>query len=283
MLHVPKQPRSLFTIDNWGANPSGTSGTSIIPGASDVEGSFTEILGDLAEEVHGFFLTIFAGASSGAIKSHLLDLYYDPAGGTSYTEKLIENLVCGHAVAMTAAPSGQEYYFPLRIPAGAAVAARVQGSNATAGTIRVAIKAFGRNYSAAMPVGTFSETVGTISGSQGVSVTPGNAADGSWTSLGTITRALWWWVIGWQVSNTALIADNTYFELAYGDATNKHAILKIMGACTTAEALGTPMNPSPGFLSGYAPVAAGVELFIRARCSGAPATGYNVVAVGVGG
>jgi hypothetical protein len=36
-----------------------------------------------------------------------------------------------------------------------------------------------------VPVGQYSETIGTISGSAGVVFTPGNAADGAWTSLGT--------------------------------------------------------------------------------------------------
>ena len=40
-------------------------------------------------------------------------------------------------------------------------------------------------------------------------VTPGNAADGTWTSLGTTSRDLWWWQVGYQIDNTVVTAEYT--------------------------------------------------------------------------
>jgi hypothetical protein len=276
MLFTPKLPQHLFTYQNGGANPGTALGTSVTPGASDAEGSATIIAtgSNIAQDIYGFMIRVSDGATATQSKSHLLDIGVDNAGGTSYTW-IISNLVCGDSGSITATGAGHAFFFPMFIKAGSQVAA---------GTVLIGAKFYGYNSAQeTMPVGMFSETIGTITGSSGVTVTPGNAADGSWTSLGTTTNALWWWQMGYQIDNAAITAEYTFMELAYGDATNKIPIMKEMHGGTTGETVGTIFKSNLSFFECYCPVPAGTNIYARMRCNNAPDTAYNMVAVGVGG
>lgn len=272
-----------WTVSNMSA-PSTTPGTSVVPGATNAEGSFTEVLSDLANDAYGILIWISGGATSAQAKNHLLDIGVDPAGGTSYVS-VISNIPCGQSTVATA--GGIYFYFPLFIPAGGAVAVRIQGNNGTAGTVRIGVKVYGRpTHPEAIRVGRYSETIGTVGtvnaiGSSGTGFTPGNnGAEGTWVSLGTTTRAMWWWQLGVQLSNgtTAVLAYKV--DLAYGDATNKHMILEdvdfeVQGAAE--------QNSLPLQHDGYCEVPAGSELWVRGSCSGTTAVGFNALAVGIGG
>lgn len=284
MLGVPGFSSFQWTYDNWGANPGSTIGTSVVPGASNVEGSWTQVASaaNIANDVYGFYVQIFAGATATEQKDQLFDFGVDPAGGTSYTA-IISNLDCGESPALTAA-GAREFFFPMFIKAGSSVAVRCQGSNATAGTVRVAFRFYGKpTRPECVPVATYSETLGTISGSAGQSFTPGNAADGSWTDLGATTRDLWYWQPGYGISNATITAEYTYIEFAWGDASNKHTIFKIMHGGTTSETCGAAAQTNMLFHAAYQPVPAGAHLYVRGRCNNAPDTGYHANIVGMGG
>jgi len=276
-------PKFDFQYDNWGTNPSATLGTSVTPGASNAEGSWTAIVtaANVTADVCGVQLFIGSGSTTGAQKDHLLDLGVDPAGGTSYTA-IISDIVCGQAGATNG--GGHYFFFPISIKSGSQIAVRIQGNNATAGTVRVSIKLYGRASSGiVLPCGTFSETVGAITGSGGVSFTPGNAADGAWTSIGTTTKPLWWWQLGVQCSNGTISAQYTLVELAWGDSTNKQTIMKtVMSFPGTTEICNTTPNKLSPY-EAYCPIPAGATLYVRGRSNIAPATGFNAVAIGIGG
>lgn len=284
MLGAPGFSSFQWTYDNWGANPASTIGTSITPGASNVEGSWTQVASsaNIANDVYAFYLQIHSGATSTAQKDHLFDIGVDPAGGTSYTA-IISNIDCGSAPALTAA-GARKFAFPFFIKAGSSVAIRCQGSNATAGTVRAAIRFYGKpSRPELFPVGQYSETIGTITNSAGQSFTPGNAADGSWTDLGATSRDLWWWQVGYGISNATITAEYTYIELAWGDGSNKHTIFKIMHGGTTSETAGAAAQTNLLMWAAYRPVPAGSNIYIRGRCNNAPDTGYHAVAIGIGG
>ena len=284
MLFVPTQSILAFEATNLTDNPSSTIGTSVTPGASDAEGSWTTLIasGSITEDIYGIHIKVHSGGTSTALKRHVLDLGIDPAGGTSFTA-IISNIVCGASATLGTRPGTTEFYFPFFIPAGSTFGCRIQGSNATAGTVRVVACLYGqRSRPSVFPVGTFSETFG-VSGSNGTSVTPGNAADGSWTSIGTTTNPLWWWQLGYQISNAAITAEYTYLELAWGDASNKHTILKDMHGGHSEEMIGYRTLSQKCWHSAYQPVPGGTNLYVRARCNNAPDTGYQVGVIGVGG
>lgn len=275
----------LWRYENWGANPSATPGTSVTPGATNAEGSWTAVASsaNIAQDVYWISLRVSDGGTSGAAKPQLLDIGVDPAGGSSYTA-VVSNLVCGAAAPVTAVGSGQNFFFPLFVKAGSSVAVRVQGANGTAGTVRVGMRFYGQpSRPEAVRTAYFSETIGTITNSNGVSFTPGNAADGSWVSLGTCVNPLWWWQLAYQVDNATITAEYTYIDLAYGDGSNKHQITRLMHGGNTSEQIGDSMKTNLIFPECYCPVPAGATLYVRGRCNNAPDSGYNAVAVGFGG
>ena len=281
--------RFNWTYDNWGANPSATPGTSVTPGISNAEGAWTQIASaaNIAQDAWGFWLRISDNAVAAPTtgKNFLLDVGIDPAGGTSYVQQ-IANIACGSAGPITSSSGGgHQFFFPFFIKSGSSVAVRIQGSHGTATASIVGAKFYGRPANPELSrVGQHSETIGTITNSNGVSFTPGNAADGSWVSLGTTTRALWWWQLAYQVDNGVITAEYAYIDLSWGDATNKHLIIRRMHSGTTAEQIGSIIN---GNLNGpweaYCPVPVGANLYIRGRCNNAPDAGYNGVAIGIGG
>jgi len=284
MLHRPKKNFLAWSYNNFGSNPAATPGTSVTPGATNAEGSWTQIASgaNIAQEVVAFMLRITNGATASASKPHVLDVGIDLAGGTSYTE-VISNIVCGDAGTFLAMP-GHYFLLPFRIPAGASVAVRIKGANGTAGTVRVAAEFYGQSGDPlALPVGTISETIGTITNALGVSFTPGNAADGSWVDLGTTTNPLWWWQLAYQIDNATVTAEYTYIDLAWGDGSNKHLIKRIMHGGDTSERIGDLFAGNLNAYKSYCPVPAGVNLYVRGRCNNSPDTGYNAVAIGIGG
>lgn len=273
-----------FTYDNWGANPGTTTGTSVIPGASNAEGSWTQIASsaNIAQDCYWVYLQIHAGGTSTAAKNQLLDFGVDPAGGTSYTA-FFENFQIGSTPSL-AQVGVREHIFPIFIKAGSSVAVRIQGSNATAGTVRVAARFYGQPTNPlAVPVGAFAQTFGTITNSSGQSFTPGNAADGSWVDLGSVTKPLWWFQMGYGIDNGTITAEQTYIEVAWGDVTNKHSMFKVMHAGTTAETAGFLTQTHLLACSAYNPVPAGANIYLRGRCVNAPDTGYHATVLGIGG
>jgi hypothetical protein len=129
----------------------------------------------------------------------------------------------------------------------------------------------------------YSESLGTPTGSSGVTFTPGNAADGTWVSLGTTSKPLWWWQVSYQINNSTITVEYTYVQIAHGDSTNKHPIMSIMHGSTTGETCGTVINNNLNPYEAYCPVPAGTEIWIRGRCNGAPDSGYSGIAIGIGG
>lgn len=274
---------SRFAFEYGNAStPSTTAyGLSVTPGASNAEGAWTQIASaaNIASDVYGFWLYVSNGHTSAAAKNHLIDIGVDPAGGTSYTA-IISNLVCGQSAPFD--DGGRAWYFPMFIKSGSSVAVRIQGSNATAGTVRVAMDFYGKpSRPESFPVGKFSETIGAITNSNGVSFTPGNSGvEGSWVSLGTTVKNLWWWQLGVQIDNGTLSQLSYYIDLAYGDATNKHLIIENYFITLTGTA---ERELSLLERNCYCEVPAGSTIYVRGTCSGTADSGFNAVAVGVGG
>lgn len=285
MLFAGKSSAHLWTYDNWGTNPASTIGTSVTPGASNALGSWTQVAAnsDITEEVFGIYLQVHSGATSAASKPQLLDIGFDPAGGTSYSA-CISNVQVGMSPSLTQA-GNREFFFPFRIPSGSSVAVRIRGANGTAGTVRVPMRFYGRPTAPwLLPAGRYAETLGAVTAtSKGTAVTPGNAADGSWADLGATAQDLWWWQLGYCIDNGTVTAEYTYLEAAWGDASNKHTIFKMMHGGTTAETCGLAAQTHLLWHAAYQPVPAGAHIYVRGRTNNSPDSGYNVTMTGIGG
>lgn len=285
-LAVPQLSYKNFHFSNWGTNPSNTPGLQITAGTSNSEGSWTEIAtsSNITADITCFTLWLVALSGTGD-RQMLIDIGIDPAGGTSYTA-IISNIVCGNMpINQAGLPNyGIKFVFPMHIPAGSSVAVRAQGSSGTAQTVYVNMEFWGSPSAPhAFPCASFSETIGTITNSQGVSFTPGNVSDGSWVSLGTTSSSLWWWQLCYSIGNATIGSRYTFIELAWGDGSNKHLIMKASHSGTTSEVVVDTAGANSFFMNCYHPVPAGATLYVRGRCSTSPETGYNAVAVGLGG
>ena len=283
-LFVPQLSMAGWTYDNWGANPSTTPGTALTPGNSNADSAWTQIASsaNIAHDVAGIGIACSAMAShTNANHQVLMDIGIDPAGGTSYVAE-INDIEVGQIT--TNVYAGRQMFFPFRIAAGSSVAVRARSSNATAVDFRVGAKFYGQvSGPAAFPVGTISETIGaTAASSTGTSFTPGNAADGSWVSLGTTTIPLWWWVLCYSVSSAGMTTERTYVDLAYGDGSNKHLMKRVFMLSNGNEYSDECYGMNSNFYDCYFPLPAGSTLYIRGRTENAPDTGYNGLAIGIG-
>jgi hypothetical protein len=267
-------------------NPSTTAyGTSVTPGASNVEGAWQQVASaaNISEDIYCLVVRVTDHNTTAVQFDGLLDVGVDPAGGTSYTA-IISNVLCGQADASS--QDGIIFIFPIKIKAGSTIAVRIQGSNATPGTALVRITAYGKpTRPDAVMAGAYAETVGAITGSGGVGFTPGNSnAEGAWQSLGTTAKDLWWWQLAVQISNGTTTNLLYHIDLAYGDATNKHEIITnaFLSVPGTAERIIYVANVA-NLPECFRHVPAGSEIFVRGTCSGTANTGFNAVAIGIGG
>lgn len=283
MLALPHTNSWGFVYTNQAVGNS-NPGTSVTPGASNVEGSWTEIAPDasITTDIYYVHLVIHDGQSSANAKNHLLDFAWDPTGGTTYDQILFQNYVCGGSAAYaTVGPAGRPIHFPCKIPAGSAIAVRIQGSNGTAGTVRVLGYFYGKPSRPELwRPAAYAETMGTITNSNGTSFTPGNGSFGSWASLGTTTKRHFWAQLGVQVDNAASAFGAVRLQLGIGDGTSgaTHVITDSMFVITTGEQQSTHLQTPCTW-----EIPSGAEIWVRGAAAGAPDTGYNATAVLFGG
>lgn len=277
---------ALPITNSWGfvytnaENGSTAPGTSVAPGASDVEGAFVEIGPDasITAAIQFARICVFSGFVSAQAKNHLLDCAYDPTGGTTYDRFLFQNFVCGGSTPM-ANGGGADIIFPCNVPAGSAIAVRAQGSNATAGTIIVLGHFYGKpSRPEICRPGAYSETLGYSSGTLGTSFTPGTAAWGAWASIGTTTKKHFWAQLGVQLNNAAVTARGTRVQLGIGDGTNMHIITDTWAQTGSSEQMARSSSPACAW-----EIPSGAELWVRGNGNGAADTGWNATAVLFGG
>lgn len=257
-------------------------GVTVTPGVSSANGSWAA-WATPANDVYGIYINVNSGAVSATAKNHTIDIGVDPAGGTSYTV-LMQDLICGNTSAADIFTQSRTYYFPLYIKGGSSIAIRARGSHTTAGTIKV----YGRLYCrpsnpAALWAGTYCETIGYTSGTLGTTVVRVVLNKGSWTSLGTTTKNLKYFQVSGQTDNSVQNVGPAFVDLAYGDGTNFTIILSDVpagGPWTTTEIEIQHLHVTSMC---YANVPAGSTLYARATAITALTSGFNVVAVGIGG
>jgi hypothetical protein len=281
----PLGSQMLTTYRNWGTNPAVTAGVTVTPGASNVKGSWAIMATGANLNFEVCMIEVWFHTITGTLDRQIaIDIGVDPAGGTSYTT-VIANIIAGN---MPGGPGGigggTRFLFPIRVPSGSQVAIRASNSNATAGTFIAACRFVGVTSRPEMALcGQYAETIGTVSGSAGVTFTPGNAADGTWASLGTTTQPLWWWQLAYSVADGTMSAQYTYIDLAFGDASNKHIIKTLFTGNTSAEVTADLAMSNMMYHQCYCPVPANTNMYVRGRCSTTPDSGYNAVAIGIGG
>lgn len=262
--------------------PATTWGTSITPGNNTFP-AYTEILGNTAYDCFGIAIFVHTIGSSGAAKDMLLTIGIDHTGGTTYTSCEISNLMCSSAGTLVT--GGIWYYFPLYIPEGSAIAAKMSCSNATVGTGRVGVILYGRpTRPELVRAGAYVDNFGaTTASSRGTTITAGTASEGAWTEMtsGTTTRSYWWFQVGWGSFDISLGSAIYAMDLSVGDATNKELVIEdhlIINAGTTEQVV-KPFIPGEPTCD----VKDGQRIYVRLQCSTTVDTDLSMMAYALGG
>ena len=225
----------------------------------------------LTDDAYGIFINVNNNSTSGASRQTVIKIGVDEAGGTTYVDR-ITGLICGNAPVYQSGGSGVWYYFPLFIKSGSTLAVAGFGSVATA--FGVFCETYLRPADPTLVnSGAFVETLG-ITGTAGVTVTPGTTAEGAWVLAGTTTKRCWWWQVGVAIpsSITAHNAAVIHVDVASGDATNKDIIINDALLVTTG---GEANNIFLSAVDAIRSVPEGTNIYVRAQSS---ATAQNLIA-----
>jgi len=283
-LYVPSGSDYKWSLSTTTGRPTTAFGTSVTPGTNTM-GSYAQLIAgaSVTNDVWAILININSCAVSAAIRSALVDIGIDEAGGTSYTVK-IPYLLVTSASPYNIGSGGVWYYFPLFIKAGSSIAARAQVNNATVGTLRCWATLFGQpRRPETTRLGQYVHSFGqTTASSSGTVFTCGTTAEGAWTQLGSATtRPLWWWQIGFDCAEATpnWTAQVIHLDNAAGDATTKKVIIENLVICTTTA---EQINNSPLTAGCTGNVAVGDLVYGRGQSSGTPDTPLSMMAYGLG-
>lgn len=216
------------------------------------------------------------GNTAAASKDTILRVGIDLAGGTTFTA--IGDFLVGPSSQFNAGGSKTLIWLPYGIPAGATIGMVGSVNNATPGTLRASWRASPLGGGTAF-VGTAIESVGlTLASSTGVAVTPGQAAEGSWTSLGTLTNACKYMGVGCSIANAAMNGLHYHLDLSYSTDGGATKTLLVEDQLMIGSSNESVAFDSIHRLLAYADIPASATIYGRAQCSGAPDAGFSMAA-----
>lgn len=267
--------------------PATAFGSTITPG-NNAWGASVQVGADLTMDAYGIYINCNSVGVSSTAKDGLLQIGFDWSGGTTFPASPDEfnsiTLLVSSASGLVA--GGVNYYFPLFIPAGSAILARGRVNNATVGSMRVFWQTVARpRRPELVRSGSYVVSLGAVeASSRGTLVTQGTASDGSWVSIGTLPadRPCWFWEFGAGTGVTSMNNQFCMCSLA-ADSTGARIILRDGSVgTTTAEAI-TKLHAIGAASPGVANVPGGTTIYGKSRASGTAASGWNMMAYGVGG
>ena len=270
-------------ITNMTGRPSVTWGTQLTP-AQNSYPAYAEILADTAYETFGIEIFIHSGAFSTEARDILVTIGLDHAGGTTYTDCEINNLIatnCG-----TPLFGGVRYYFPLYIPAGSAIAAKASVSHATVRSVYVGVRLFGRpTRPELVRAGSYVDTFGAVTAaSDGTTITAGEANEGDWTEVtaGATTKPYWFWQVGWGANDASLTAVMYALDVGVGGVGTEELVIQdaLHLSSGTVEQMNQPLQPLVGY---FAEVGITQRVYVRMQCHGTPDSNLSTVVYALGG
>lgn len=149
-------------------------------GNSNAMSGVTQIsTGALLADIQYLVITIAVGNSTGVATANMMDVMYDPAGGTSWTT-LIPSLLCGYGTLPIGGSTVTifRYQVPIWVPSGSTIGVRAQ-TERTSGTHSITVGMWGFGEPSRPDMwwcGTKVDALGVnTSTSRGTSVTPGES------------------------------------------------------------------------------------------------------------
>lgn len=253
-------PTSGGRVQAAGATTANSGGTSITgSGTNNTKGSWIELIAATDSMSAGLILTANIPAAS-----HLLDIGIGAAGSETV-------LVPDILLAMTLANMTTQVMFPVTVPAGARISARVA---ATAGAAAPTITVYlvGGGFDASVGRSAVTAYGATAADSGGVSVDPGGTANtkGSWTEIvASTTASMKVLIIGTgNQANLAATAASWLADIGVGGAGSEQIIVpNYRLVASVNETLGPLFSP-------VIPVSIpqGSRLAVRSQCTTTDAT-----------
>jgi hypothetical protein len=241
---------------------------------SHVKGAWVSLIDPTSRPSYGVWVRASTVGAATTITGQLLDIGYGPTGGGS-EQVLIPNLATGMAASTgSAAGFGKAWWFPVYIPAGVRVSARVQ---ALIVSDTVLVEIFLHQFSlypvSAGPVEPYGADTAN---SRGTSVTTGNGVFGAWAQLTASTlRPHRFWASAYdQLGDVSVANSESLLQLGTGPNASNVSIIN-----QTVLSQGSAELVSAVFHLSYAPVPAGKPIFARIASGEAEARG--VIAYGV--
>lgn len=259
MLALNRKYANALWHNNFPATPSNNPpGTRLTGNATPHDKGAYATLVTTTYDCYGFYVCCsnsFAGATQ---TDQLLDI----AIGPNQENVIVPTWPCGWRDLITISMTAQ--YFPIFVPRGTLVSARIQ-SLITVDTVDVTF--IGVEGASANPVPMFSgcDAYGvSIAASQGTSHTPGNTgAESTAADIGsTLSKhygAVMFTVQG-TLTNTTMTIMTYHWELVVGGGT----ICEWMQASHTSEAVRGPIPAAPYYMS----LPSGTQLQVRGEASG---------------
>lgn len=287
MLWTPSSEFQLYVTNVAdGTQPDfNTVGTQITAGVLNTKGSYTELISgaSVTADVYAMEIVVTQFAVGATVSGVLIDIGIDPANGGSYTV-LINNLMGANAgVPATTENGGVHYFFPLFLKAGTQVGARCQ-SNTASQTGNVAVTLYCKpSRPELVRTGSYVTTFGAATAtSLGASLTPGTVSEGTYLDINGADTTLpyWFWQYGIGCNDTTMSNSTLFVDLAVGDATNKHTVIRNNLVMTSTSETVTKWNSLP---QGYHEVPAGIRVYGRAQLGGTLDSNYHMCAYAVGG
>lgn len=291
MLFVPNGANDFNSVVSYGTTrPSATiTGTSVTPVTTNAYSNPTQIGTTLTQDCYGMYIQINSGFTATVFRQIAIRLIADYTGAGTLAafnagQILVDGLVGSQAVTPTLG-GGVWYHFPVFIPAGTAVGVAARSSVTTVVGVAIRFMTAASNPSLVKRA-SFVQTIGLTLGAgtvTGVSVTPGQAAEGTWTSIGTTTNRTWWWQFACQHSDTSMTALNYHVDLGVGtSSTVVDTIILDHFVRTTAD---EGFQTIPTIIGVEKVVPAGSTIWARVQNSGTneSAGSFQIVAYGCGG
>jgi len=275
LLWVPGKG-DLRVEHNTGAVGTTTPGSSVTTGAaSSTKGAPVELFASTAFDA--YWIAIYAshyGASATASAGCL-----DILTGAATEEVLIPDLLMGycggsHASASVNTLGGKIWQFPLYIPAGSRIAARVAGARLST-AMRVAVYLYGGHGVPPFRVGSKVTTYTVTTVPNGVTIVPGaSGAEGSWTELvASTSEDHFAFFPSLQVQGDTTISPwkNIAVDLGQGAAPEEQIGEGFWFSLDQLESMGGPWPSMPVFKD----IPSGTRLVMRASSSGAVDSQYG--------
>jgi len=273
---------------------SATLGQAVVP-ADNAYGTTVQVGSALSFDAYLFEVVFHSLALAGNATAAMLSIVRDTAGGTAWAE-FIQHLLVGQAGGLTGlatsatAGGGVRYRFPVFIPAGTTIGAKLAIDNTAyvgpplLGEPYVYWRAWGRPEYPTW-AGTFVQTIGTsgptagagTGNCDGTAFTPGTTSVGAWANLGTLDREIYAWECGYHCDDLSTGSKGVNVELGLGSTAGDRGVIDGLNYQTgTAEMLGKV--PGPWWGVGHV----GQNVYVRAQVSGGSDANCSAAAYGVG-